>query len=155
MGLVPGLGPLFSYRLDGDSADLYGQNLILLRWVLSDVRSWRDRPPLVLVFATFNILILPPVLIFNDLRFLSVQLINILHYEVRPLHGPIQRLSFIFIWRRLSSLEFIPLSSLNSDSCLRVKLNLPTLICLIINIHVFTILCYLNNDLLIVEFMRV
>ena len=155
MGLVPGLGPLFSYRLDGDSADLYGQNLILLRWVLSDVRSRRDRPPLVLVFATFNILILPPVLILNDLRFLSVQLINILHYEVRPLHRPIQRLSFIFIWRRLSSLKFIPLSSLNSDSCLRVKLNLPSLICLIIIIHVFTILCYLNNDLLIVEFMRV
>jgi hypothetical protein len=155
MGLVPGLGPLFSYRLNGDSADFHGQNLILLRWVLSDVRSRRDRPPLVLVFATFNILILPPVLILNDLRFLSVQLINILHYEVRPLNRPIQRLSFIFIWRRFSSLKFIPLSSLNSDSCLRVKLNLPTLICLIIIIHVFTILCYLNNDLLIVEFMRV
>ena len=70
------------------------KNLVLLGSVFGDVSCRGYRPPLILVFTAFYVLVFSTILIFDDFGLFPVQLMNIFYYEIRAFHRSIQRLSF-------------------------------------------------------------
>ena len=84
VGLVLDLRPLFTNsRRHWDSAYFDWQDFIFIWSVLGYVCRRRYRPPFVLIL-TFDVLVFSSILVLNDFRLFSVQLVNVLENEVRP-----------------------------------------------------------------------
>lgn len=156
MRLMPYLRPLFLHNgWRRNCAKFDWKNLVLLRSVFGDVSCRGYRPPLILVFTAFYVLIFSTILIFDDFGLFPVQLMNIFYYEIRAFNRSIQRLSFnvpclikrgllLTIW------AWFTLSALSGCSLLGLYLaNFKRIIAAIIQVS--SVLSYLDDYLLFIE----